>query len=585
MQRQLLTMLAVALLSAPIGAATWSGFGTYEPDTLYDTQGGFMRPDPDVSPAGKDLYFNAYQSEYLTGQNGNVGTLGTRIQVPGAQQYLAMLGAWKDCNGDGYVGIAESALVVYPAVALSDGSICPAGSFHNDGDWVWEYVPVGYQYEAAPNAHPRQIVDEESRVWADFGLPGATAAATCPIVPLPHGTTAGTGWAIRYADCFASKRITGSVNDADPNDDLGLRFDDQNNPHQSDSLLNQQLPESLFGNPQTGETGFLQLDSDEDGGERDYAFTTWDCSDPNERTTVADPTGMGREGIAVPEEVSADGRERWADDDGNVAWFAAPAPALGDPTGSYADGLNQTAGGVHVGSGEDEQENLYVGGDCGETAGDDDQAGDNTYSGLHQEAFFYADGNNEGGTQFAAKNQADVQFQYFNGAEVDPTLADALGPSTPNSVVSVAPSAYLNDQGWSANIVYVTTPQSINRATLQPSGPAYTTFYAKVGATTLDAGWRAPHTGAKYGAEACGLNTSGQQGGWECDPSRWYLDSNGVDISDPAWDVRVGTTYQFRDIDCNDGRVGRDVGVFASLVLLSPGYGNDPAHLTCRDAP
>ena len=521
----------------------------------------------------------------MAGQNANVGTAGSRVQVVGAQQWMAIFGAFKDCNGDGYVGFAESALLTYRSdLLLGADEICPTGSFHNDGQWVHEYIPVGYQEEdGGQNIHPMQIVDEDARVWGDIGEPGDVAAATCPIVPLPHGTTAGTGWAIRYADCFAGKRLTGAVNDADPDGSLGLRFDDPNNPQYSDSLLNQHLPESLFGNPATGETGFLQLDSEEDGGDEEAAFTMWDCSS---RTAVRDETGM------APESVGVGGvNQNLGDEDGNIAWIANPAPAPGSPTGSYADAANGTFRGFHVGGQDDSDltvvqgtrvEEAEVGGDCDEVGDDDD--GDNSYSEFHQLAFFYADGDHEGGTQVAAKKAADVEFIYFNGGETDPAL-EPLGPNTPNSVVTT-PTTYWNfDPQWQANVVYVTAPQSIDRNTLEIQGPRYWTFYASVGATTLDAGWNVPggSTGFKYGSEACGLNAgvsgAAATNGWECDADLWYLDSNGNDIAS-EWEVRVGATYHLRDIDCNDGRLIRGIPLHASLSEYSDGE-----DVVCRDGP
>lgn len=418
-----------------------------------------------------------------------------------------------------------------------------------------------------------------------------------PHRPPPHGTTAGTGWAIRYADCFAGKRVTTTVNEVDSDGSLGIRFNDPNNPQKGGSALNQQFPESLFGNPENGETGALQLDSDEDdanynkgnpqGTQPKYAYTAWDCSrrelevkDPTglapRKVSVDDPTYNGQTGALFGNYGKTD--ENFTDEDGNYAWFAGANPTVHDPRDSWADSLNETFRGFRIGGG-DENHDTTVGGDCDETA--DDQDGDNTYSGIHQTAFFYADGNHEGGTQVAAKQAADVEFTYYNGFETDPALEALLGPNTPNSGVATPTTAFLSDPGWSANVVYVTQPQSINRATLQVQGPAYMSFYAKVGATVLDAGWK-PTTSApypKYGAEACGLNEAGVHNGWQCASDQWYRDSAGNDIA-TYWEVAVGSIYQFRDIDCNDGTVLRGSGVHASLVDFSAG-----PELSCRDGP
>lgn len=604
MKRELLTILVAAVMAAPVGAATWYGFGTYEPDTDWD-DASVMQQDADQDPNAKRIYFNTYQSEYLTGQNANSGALGSRVSVAGLNHWMAVFGAFKDCNGDGYVGFAESALLTYRTELLRGADdICPAGlTPHNDGQWVYEYIPVGYDDEATQNRHPVQIVDEEARVWGDIGEPGDVTAATCPIAPLPHGTTAGTGWAIRYGDCFAGKRVTTTVNENDPNNDLGLFFEDPNNPQYSNSTLNQHLPESLFGNPATGETGALQLDSDEDdasydkanpqGSDPDYAFTTWDCSG---RTGVSDPTGLAPSTISI-DDPTYDGQngalfgnygkfeENLSDGNGHYAWVANPAPAVHDPSASFADGVNETFRGFRVGGGH-ENYDTTVGGDCDEVA--DDQDGDNTYSGVHQTAFFYADGNHEGGTQVKNKKAADVDFSYFNGAETDGAYVELFGPNTPNSLVTTPTTYWYNDPQWSANVVYVTTPQSVNRNTLQFSGPAYWTFYATVGASTFAAGYTAPagETGQVYGKEACGLS-AGTPGalaanGWECDPDLWYTDSNGQDIAS-RWEVRVGATFHLRDVDCNDGGLVRGVGVHASGTELRTLVNDPQSEPACID--
>jgi hypothetical protein len=59
MKRELLTILVAAVMAAPVGAATWYGFGTYEPDTDWDTI-TYMQQDADQDPDAKLIYFNTY---------------------------------------------------------------------------------------------------------------------------------------------------------------------------------------------------------------------------------------------------------------------------------------------------------------------------------------------------------------------------------------------------------------------------------------------------------------------------------------------------------------------------------------------
>jgi hypothetical protein len=583
MQRQYIIALAALMMALPAASATWYAYGTYEPDTAYDTS--FVQSDANVDPASKELYFNVYQTEFLVGTSTNSGTAGSRIQMAGVQNFNAMLGPWRDCNADGYVGFAESALIVYRAELLLDAGICPAGDdFHNDGTWVYEYIPVGSDPREVPqNVHPMQIDDPDALVWGDAGIPGASAAATCPISPFPHGTTSGSGWMIRFLDCFASRRVANTVNTVDSDGSLGLRFDDVNNTQDSDSLLNQQLPESLFGDPNTQETGALQLDSNEDGGDRDYAFTTWDCN--GRAAEVKDPTDGALHTIEVADPTYDEetgngdlggntGRAVWAnfsDDENTMAWVAEPAPSSVDPTRSFADAANETFMGVHAGS-DNYNDDTTVGGDCNFESDNGD--GDNTYSSLHTTVFFRADAPFEQPT--SVKKETDDYFIYYNGGETDGTTTTVFGPNAPNSVVSTPPTQFTGTIGaadpiWQSNTLWATTPQSINRGTLQPQGATYWSFYGKVGSVTLSQGYTGTGATAKYGSEACGSFTSGVHNGWDCQASHWYTGVNGEPIVDgnEIWQARAGFTYQFRDIDCFDGSAARGAGVHASLVDAS----------------
>ncbi|HUR68471.1 MAG TPA: hypothetical protein VM370_04435 [Candidatus Thermoplasmatota archaeon] len=579
-----MAVIAALVLAAPVGAATWMAYGTYEPDTIYDVQSGLMQIDANVDQGAKKLYFNTYQTEFGAGTSINTGVAGSRYQMAGAQNFEAILGPWTDCNNDGYVGFSESAVVVYPSALLLDTSICPpaAGSIHNDGQWVYEYVPVGYNPTETPQDPQVAVIeDQDALVWGDIGLPGAQQAGTCPISPLPHGTTSGSGWLLRFADCFTSRRVANTVNTVDGTAGLGIGFDDPENPQQSDSPLNQQLPRSLFGNPQTEETGVLQLDSDEDGGSREYAFTTWDCS--GRLVEVKDPTGGSLPtSLPLPDEGqpgSLDGNEDLTDEDGNYAWVANPAPAAGNPDGSVADGLNQTFMGVHAGSGNFDEDATATGGDCDFES--ENANGDNTFSGVHQTALFRADAPFEQGA-LAAKKETDDWFIFFNGARNPPELEGVLGERTPVSVVSTPATDFgAGTALWQSNTIWTTQPQSINRNTLQPSGAAYWSFYAKVGAgTTSTLGYHTPGSSKVYGSEACGSFTSGVHNGWDCDATHWYTDSTGTPIVDgnEVWQARAGFVYQFLDIDCFDGTVLRGSGVHASLVDVS-------ATGACSDSP
>lgn len=633
-------VIAISLLvAAPAASATWYSFGTYEPDTKFD-QNGPMFEDADTTAGGKKIYFNVYQTEFPLGQSINNGLLGSRIQQPGVQNFNALFGPWVDCNGDDAIGLEESALYVYPSQLLAASplgtTVCPTGSPQNDGRWVYEYIPVGYDPTETPqNVHPMQISDPDALVWGDIGYPGFAAQGSCPISPLPHGTTAGTGWMLRYVDCFAGNRVQNAINSNDPTADDSLTWDcppsETNcagNPQKSDSVLNVHFPESLFGNPETGETGALQLDSEEDGGNEEAAYRTWNCG--SRLVTVSDNVDeeQDAEGVATvgtkrivvydptfdPEEQDGLLFGNYGKSDANFtedgtaddyAWVATPAPALVNPSHSWADGANETFRGFRVGGG-DESHDTTVGGDC-DTARDADgrDAGDgeNTYSGAHQTAFFRADAPFEPPSQAGKKAQDEV-FIYFNGAEIEGTDAELFGPNYPGDPV-VTPAVYSNSAflpGWFANTLWATTPQAVNRNTLQPNAPAYWSFYAKLNVTELVTvqNYEIPAGGGTYGSEACGTTgsltpagdkTPNPRNGWECNPYLWNTDWSGHPIlPNLQWKAKAHVAYQLRDVDCFDGSVARNSGVYASLVQLSPGVDEDrnpatPNTFVCRDAP
>jgi hypothetical protein len=147
--RSTVAVLAMAiLLTAPSALAEWKGRGFYEPDTEFDTTQGWMFANPDVNPdAGiRQVYFSGYAGQshgVHTAFNPNVATTGSQI-MPYPTIVSAFLGVWKDCNSDGFIGLAESAGasmhviqgsapvarydMSYPAALLSDDSVCPTGS-------------------------------------------------------------------------------------------------------------------------------------------------------------------------------------------------------------------------------------------------------------------------------------------------------------------------------------------------------------------------------------------------------------------------------------------------------------------------
>lgn len=585
----LTTCLVAAALALPAGAATWFGPGTYEPDTRFDEDEGQMYTAADTDPAGKRVYFNVFGTQWPAGVNPNVGVAGGRFQPSGIMHFNAHFGVWKDCNEDGYVGVAESALTAYRAEALLETAVCPSGSFHNDGQWVLELVPIGYNEtdvdpdstagDQSPNFIDVGDLDgpagsHGAYVWGDQGAPGAVPGLTCPIVPAPHGTFARTGATVRWADCILNGRIADNVNGAAAASGLDFGFDDRNNPQNSDSPLNQDLPQSLFGSPYTGDEGTFEKDScEDDGAGCEAAFTAWDCSARSQ--DVRDETGLLPTQVDdVTTDDENDALFTLSDDDGSYFWMGTPSPSVGDPQDSVADGLNDTFNGFNL-------LDDTAGGSC--TDESTEETSGNTYELVHETAFFYTESKEIGGSGGAdgGKFEAATFFRFTDGGAYAPTcVEDVCGPDTGDRTPGFFGVNALDATGvsatpmWRSDTIYAAPPQSINRATLQPQGAGYWSFYASVDPAEVAAhGLLFAGPGGTYGAENCasGIGAGkGVENGWRCDPANWYVDGLGKPVADPEnLAQRVGVHWTTRDIDCYDGRLVRGVNVFVSLVAAS----------------
>lgn len=136
----------------------------------------------DVGPPGENrVYFNVVAVHAGTAANPNSATLGqSRILPEHAYSFEALYGVWVDCNRDGYIGMADTALFEYRSEILIDSSACPSPSPHNQQGWVSEMRFIGRHQGAPTNggSNPpsgrdaRVISDYSSAVWGDRGLAG-----------------------------------------------------------------------------------------------------------------------------------------------------------------------------------------------------------------------------------------------------------------------------------------------------------------------------------------------------------------------------------------------------------------------------
>ena len=184
-----------------------------------------------------------------------------------------------------------------------------------------------------------------------------------------------------------------------------------------------------------------------------------------------------------------------------------------------------------------------------------------------------------------------------------PNTADLLTQDDPDDLgIQIWRNAigisWYGTTGWS------TDPQLVDRDSLAPDGPIFSTFYASISAQTLSKGVQIPGGVGVYGSEWCHGATTGAFNGFDCDANHWWNPSGAggsttspmptetggtistectTGLAQPVPNcrergVKPGQVYQFRDIDCWDGTLVRGTGVAASLVAAS----GEPF---CADAP
>ena len=612
--KNVIAITLVAALAAVPMAGAWSVDGGWEPDTQRDLDDDYMWTEPDTSESGERVYFNVVQNTF-TGLPFNPNTAITKSAIRNApiQSFHAYLGIWKDCNADGYIGLADGAIGEYRSELLLDSTICPAGSTaHNDGQWVYEFRWIG------PNdlsnettfGHIRGINDTSARVWSDFGLPGEAPGGSCPINPQPAGMTASTGGLIDYFDCIANQRITTTINDADAAAGGAGLYMDPDSPQTSDSLLNQRFPAHLwydpYGETNDEKTGLLEEYESHRGDEshsKNSAFSTWDCSNPRGTAEVTDPTGqLGA--VEDPTGLLFDEPIAFTDEDGVIVAIPSANPSLNNPTGSYQDALNDTESGITFGGypfASSENPHRGCEGDetflQGETTNEASFGGTNTNVGkMRTDTHFAFDS----GSFLAAPDSFDNNVDACVLNDVPPGCADTIivpdGTIPDDTPYEGGIAYYRSWQGpvWRGLINWVRDPQVVNRGDLQPSGASYMTTYAYVNSALFAPGSLPPAGTGVYGAEWCDGATTGIVDGFDCDKTHWWnpkydasntamptqtanTDETCYDPETQEFDGRAGCRdlgavpgqeYQLRDIDCYDGMVVYGL-VYASLAQIA----------------
>lgn len=544
MHRSAWSVLVILAFTAPVASAGWGAKGGAEPDTPQDLDGAMITQAPtDPNTLHRPVYFQGFLAAapgLVTSVNPNVATAQTGVLV-GASVPVALLGIWRDCNLDGYIGLGDQGLLVYRSELLLDATHCapraPVGDlpWHNDGTWVVELIPIGYDdVRTSMDENPLNVNDTSARVWADWGLPGASTSGTCEILPLAAGAMRSTGGMVRWADCMAGGRGMATIESA----------------------------AATAGRPDVPP----MLDQPNPWGDEDdgSAARVFDCG-VEEEYTLRDPTAPpGHDGLLRRVQLDEDTSIEITDDEGRIAsrTVYAPSPALHEG-GTPAGTVNET---------EAELTDCRRGGGQGELA---DVDGDRR--GSDAEAIYAPEGDRRAMPAGSLRRGTDHVFTYEEGRRGDPFLGDR----TPSDLGVGAPGL---GGMWAAEPLRAGHyDPAVDRESLGPRGVSRITFYATLSPIlAASLGLTLPPVSGTYGAEGCGAGT------FDCDPARWWRDEADRDVvprdarlgsvpgslatpkpgPETEIGVRIGASYFLRDVDCFDASALalRDAGAHAGAL-------------------
>lgn len=516
----------VALLALPGASALWGAKGSFEPDTTKDATEGWMFTTPDtVSVKGASqrdagnvhkVYFNAFQGTSSNvvgvGFSPNSATLGTAHAMTPNRPY-AILGVWKDCNNDGFIGLGDKGLWEYRSeilAALGPTTICKAQSMpaqgfhagstqpfavHNDGVWVHEFLPIGWDTNKPQFADKNMfnINDAKARVWGDYDLPGDPGRLICWISNQPVGTFHSVGQLAEYLDCFAARRFSGAMTTITTLTGTGPQWNQ------------------------------IKATKNPWGEEYDQSYVkAFDCSQPQiTHVKVSDPNEFG------------------------VSQPMVPQTNLG---GSPAGTANETASAMN---------------DCDRS---DNQNQDRSEWEASVARGPYQTESETVQAQYSDKHETDWVFSNTEGVrgQTVGTVAPPLGATSAQD----AGTGLLNDV-WSPGSLSTTYNGFYTAGRDSLDKVKHMTFYAFIDPNLITGmGLSVPKaTVGIYGSEACtsGIdNSQPPKNGWKCAPNQWTATARAVpdlcygtntgEGCDIQW-VRVGQSYQLRDIDCFDESV------------------------------
>lgn len=538
MTRRYVLVCAIALLASSTGAMAWAGKGSWEPSTKLDRDDGYMWPAGNPTTARK-VYFNGFLTDSevaVQSTSPNLGLIRSSFQTRDAHPF-AMVGVWRDCNRDDFIGNMD-ANYVYPVTTPGvDLTLCPQtpGVYptHNDGRWIYEFTPITYSNRSIlACCDANTYVDNLAKVWADYGLPDRVLGSECPVSPAPRGTFRSTGGLLAWADCNSEYAVTHQVNtlaEGLGRDDLS--FGDQPDGYSGDSAsaLNRRI--------------------DPQGYRTDEAYVeAFDCSDPDATFNVQDdnptpihenPTPFERE--QIPGVVTFNVTGIW-----NLLVDWTVNPNVKQPTmnsgGSFWGTYNKTGASAN---------------DC-----------ERSHADLIATV---SDSPGEGGprAEFTGRIRPDAPLtsaqwphRYDRGASPQETVDDVL-----DKHLSLIGSDFR--QFWYGQASVANTGPLTRSGTFQ--GAQYWTYYGSLSADAISRfGFQLAGVTGSYGAEACAATAADGLTRFDCDRTNWWKRSDGTEVTardagsaacfdfESKCDPRafVGDSYNMRDVDCVDYAIG-----------------------------
>ncbi|MHB8606294.1 MAG: hypothetical protein ACYDCK_13675 [Thermoplasmatota archaeon] len=589
----IVALAALTVLPAAPMALAWGGGSQSEPSTKEDRSAAGQAAmfqfanDGKTKPIAERVYFDGVLlhavDPVLTVANYDPNLDGGRTTSPAENLFMAFLGYWRDCNGDGYIGdhyapLGGGNLAQYPAATLDAAGLirCPRGSPYNDGTLVDEFRWIGPGASPDPSnpnsdtclgvagqqlvkgCHNAQydVSDTKARVWSDWGRPSEQFVPNSGIYPMPRGTFEDSTGTLKYVDddtiglnpnCNAngpSLSCTIDQTTGGPTWETKPCIGDQSN------CL---APATVWP---TFQVHRLTNDSNHDNERGNDIVSMWsydpNTSNPDCSGFLVDPTGNGLFSIPSPNPRAGDkfssDPTRYGSVDATEADNTRPFPALFgtsvEPGGCANDGGHDIFDAWPANNLEIDSAASLVG---------------------------------------AAKTKIDQQYGFRADPRTDLLVPAGLPANMPtdgftgsSSVCKIGGGCVIgNAPGWYANVVWTGRPPRAGFGSLKV---AYHTFYAELSpqaiandsyagnsaAVALPAGVLGAHT---YASENCpngfGVGVMGTNG-WSCDQTAWHQTVTGPNV------IVAGEKYDLRDIDCYDDRVTSGTPGVTTLSPLDP---------------